>query len=139
MPLRLDASDAGFAAAFTALVDARRESDADVSRDVSAILARVRAEGDAALHALTQQFDRHDLDITGWEVSRAEGRAALDGLEREPPVAIEPEAMRVGDAHANHRPLDSETVNDAGVRLGSRWRAADAAGLYAPGGRAAYP
>ena len=41
MPLRLDTDAPNFEAAFSALVDARRESDEDVSRDVSAILARV--------------------------------------------------------------------------------------------------
>ena len=139
MPIRLDARDASFADAFTALVDARRESDADVSRDVGAILARVRAEGDSALHALTQQFDRHDLDATGWRVSREECRAALDGLPHELRVALELAAVRIDDFHARQRPVDSESVDDAGVRLGSRWRPVDAAGVYVPGGRAAYP
>ena len=41
MPLRLDSKVAGFAADFTALVDARREADEDVSRDVGAILVGV--------------------------------------------------------------------------------------------------
>ena len=49
MPQRLDACDAGFAAAFAALVANRRESDADVSADVAAIIAAVRARGDAAV------------------------------------------------------------------------------------------
>ena len=49
MPLRLNAGDAGFAAAFEALVNGRREADEDVAQDVRAIIARVRAEGDAAL------------------------------------------------------------------------------------------
>ena len=52
-PLRLDSRDSAFAAAFTALVEARRESDEDVSRDVTAMLKRVRAEGDAAILDLT--------------------------------------------------------------------------------------
>ncbi|RJF93388.1 histidinol dehydrogenase [Sphingomonas cavernae] len=139
MPLRLDASDTGFADAFAALVDARRESDADVSRDVAAILQRVRTEGDAALHALTLQFDRHDLDATGWRVSAEECRAALDGLDTELRIALELAAARIGDFHARQKPQDSESVDSAGVRLGSRWRGVDAAGVYVPGGRAAYP
>ena len=68
--MRLDASDAGFEAAFTALVNARREADADVSRDVAAIVAAVRDKGDAALKDYTARFDGHDLDLTGWEASR---------------------------------------------------------------------
>jgi len=52
-PLRLDARDPGFAQAFAALVDARREADEDVSRDVAAILKRVRAE---VRHELADAF-----------------------------------------------------------------------------------
>ena len=47
MPLRLSTTDSDFPSAFTALVDARREADEDVSRDVTAILKAVRAGGDA--------------------------------------------------------------------------------------------
>ena len=41
--------------------------------------------------------------------------------------------------HERQRPADIDYVDDAGVRLGARWRPVDAAGLYVPGGRAAYP
>jgi len=139
MPLRLDTRDPDFEAAFGALVDARRESDEDVSRDVSAILARVRTEGDEALKALTLQFDRHDLGETGWTIGRAERRAARDGLDPKLREAIELAAERIRAFHAGQAPSDSETVDAAGVRLGARWRAVDAAGVYVPGGRAAYP
>ena len=50
--IRLDTQDAGFAAAFGELVDARRESDADVARDVQVILRAVRDDGEAAVAAL---------------------------------------------------------------------------------------
>ena len=61
---RLDASDPGFAAAFDALANDRRESDTDVSTDVAAIIARVKAEGDAALADYTARFDRFDSECT---------------------------------------------------------------------------
>ncbi|MGV3769807.1 MAG: histidinol dehydrogenase [Sphingobium phenoxybenzoativorans] len=139
MPLRLDSRDAGFAAAFSALVDARREADEDVSRDVTAILKRVRAEGDAALADYTQRFDRHDLEASGWSVTAAERRAALDGLSTELRDALELAAARIAAYHEKQRPQDSDGTDSAGVRLGARWSAVDAAGLYVPGGRAAYP
>ena len=60
----------GFADAFAALVDARREADEDVSRDVAAIVAAVKRDGDAALADYTRRFDGHDLDTTGWAVPR---------------------------------------------------------------------
>ena len=139
MPLRLNASDSDFAEAFTALVEARRESDEDVSRDVTAILKRVRAEGDVALAKLTLDFDKHDLDATSWRVSREECKAALEGLSPELRSAIELAAARIRAFHLKQKPVDSDSTDDAGVRLGSRWSAVDAAGVYVPGGRAAYP
>ncbi len=139
MPLRLDSHDAGFAAAFTALVNDRREADEDVSRDVTAILKAVRAGGDAALADYTQRFDRHDLNVSGWAVTAAETRAALDGISTELRDALELAAARITTYHEKQRPQDSDGVDSAGVRLGARWSAVDAAGLYVPGGRAAYP
>ena len=139
MVLRLTASDAGFAAAFAALVDARRESDPDVSRDVTAILAAVRAGGDAALADYTKRFDRHDPDATGWSVTAAERRAVLAGLEPDLRRALDLAAERITVYHEAQKPADSDRIDAAGVRLGARWRAVDAAGLYVPGGRAAYP
>jgi len=137
--LRLSASDPDFDSAFTALVNARREADADVSRDVAAIVAKVRAEGDAALKDYTSRFDGHDLDASGWEIGRAERRAALERLDRDLRKAIELAAERIATYHEAQKPVDRDSTDAAGVRLGARWRSVDAAGLYVPGGRAAYP
>ncbi|WP_298401768.1 histidinol dehydrogenase [Sphingobium sp.] len=139
MPLKLSTTDADFASAFTALVDARREADEDVSRDVTAILKAVRAGGDTALADYTRRFDRHDLNVSGWAVTPAETRAALDGLSTELRDALELAAARITAYHEKQKPVDSDGVDSAGVRLGARWSAVDAAGLYVPGGRAAYP
>ena len=137
--LRLSASDPDFDFVFAAFVNARREADADVSRDVAAIVTKVRAEGDAALKDYTGRFDGHDLDVTGWEIGKAERRAALANLDPELRKAIELAAERIAAYHAAQRPEDRDTTDAAGVRLGARWSAVDAAGLYVPGGRAAYP
>ncbi|PZU11718.1 histidinol dehydrogenase [Sphingomonas sp.] len=139
MPLRLNAEAPDFAAAFDVLVNARREADEDVSRDVAAIVSAVRARGDDAVRDYTARFDRHDPDAGGWEVDRATRRAALDGLEPDLRSALELAAERITAYHAAQRPADRDEMDAAGVRLGARWRAVDAAGLYVPGGRAAYP
>lgn len=139
MTLRLDAGAEGFAAAYDALVNARRESDSDVRDAVTAIVAEVRARGDAALADYTKRYDGHDLDVTGWEVPRAERRAALDGLDHELRDALELAADRIRTFHATQIPADRDSVDAQGVRLGARWRPVEAAGLYVPGGRAAYP
>jgi histidinol dehydrogenase len=137
--IRLDAADAGFAAAFTDLVNARREADADVARDVAAIVARVREDGDAALRDYTLRFDRFDLDARGWRLGRADCLAAYEALTPTLRDALELAAERIAAYHVKQKPQDSESIDDAGIRLGARWRAVDAAGVYVPGGRAAYP
>lgn len=137
--IRLDTGAPGFEREFAALVDARREADSDVARDVAAILHAVRTEGDAAVKAFTAKFDRHELDESGWRIERPECDAALAGLDPDLRAALELAHDRITAYHARQRPADTDGVDDAGVRLGARWRAVQAAGVYVPGGRAAYP
>jgi len=137
--IKLSTSDPGFDRQFQALVDARREADADVSRDVRTIIASVRDEGDAAVHAFTRKFDRHDLNETGWRIEKAEWLAAYEALAPDLRAALELAAERITAYHVKQKPADSDTTDAAGARLGARWRAVDAAGIYVPGGRAAYP
>jgi histidinol dehydrogenase len=120
-------------------VNARREADADVARDVRTIVASVRDEGDAALQAFTKKFDHHDLNQTGWRIEKAEWLAAHQSLSPELREALELAAERIATYHLKQKPEDSDTVDSAGVRLGARWNAIQNAGIYIPGGRAAYP
>lgn len=135
----LDASGPGFEKAFERIVNARRESDPDVARDVSDILRRVREDGDEAVAALTSRFDNHSLGKSGWRIERETCETALRDLDPELRAALELAATRIRAYHEKQRPQDSDTVDDAGVRLGARWLPVDAAGVYVPGGRAAYP
>ncbi|PNA18119.1 histidinol dehydrogenase, partial [Pseudomonas sp. MPR-R1B] len=89
-------------------VNARREADADVARDVAAIIARVRSEGDAALHELTQRFDGHDLNATGWRIDLAQCRAAYEALEPDLHAALDLAAARIRAYHEQQRPQDSD-------------------------------
>ena len=137
--IRLTTTSPTFAADFTTLVNARREADADVARDVTAIIARVRDEGGAALADYTQRFDRHDLDATGWQIPREDWRAAYEALAPTLRAALDLAAARIRAYHEKQKPQGSDTTDAAGVRLGARWNAVQAAGVYVPGGRAAYP
>ena len=139
MPLRLDSRAPGFVAAFAAIVEARRDSDADVAADVTAIIADVRARGDVAVADLTARFDRVDLDALGWEIPLADLDAALAGLAPDLRAALDLAAARIRAFHERQRPIDNDATDAAGVRTGVRWSAVEAAGLYVPGGRAAYP
>ncbi len=134
--IRLSTSDLEFGSLFARLVDARRDTDEDISRDVAFILSRVRNEGDAAIADLTQKFDRHSLP---WRIDMAQCQAALAALDADLRAALELAAARILAFHEGQRPVDRDMTDAAGVRLGARWNAVDAAGLYVPGGRAAYP
>ncbi len=137
--IRLNSTDAGFAEAFTALVNARREADDDVARNVTHIIKRVRDEGDVALRDLTRLFDKHDLAASGWTIDRADCLAAYEGLTPELRAALELAAERIAAYHSKQRPEDRDETDAQGIRLGARWTPVDAAGVYVPGGRAAYP
>ena len=138
--LRLKTSDPGFEQAFQRLVRDRRESDGDVARDVSLILEDVRNRGDHALAEYTQRFDGHSLaQDDNWQVSPQVCREAFDALKPDLRAALELAAQRIRAYHEAQKPEDRDYTDDAGVRLGATWRAVDAAGLYIPGGRAAYP
>lgn len=139
MPLRLNISDSDFESRFTALVDVRRGSDVDVSRDVTAIIADVHERGDAAVKDYTQRFDGFDPAALELRVAKEQCRVALDGLDPELRQALELAVRRIRAFHEKQKPEDSESVDEAGVRTGSRWTAVETAGLYVPGGRAAYP
>ncbi|MFA7603065.1 MAG: histidinol dehydrogenase [Novosphingobium sp.] len=138
--LRLSTRDAGFEQAFRRLVRDRRESDADVARDVALILEDVRNRGDAALAELTQRFDGHSLAAEeNWRIDLAACREAYEDLQPELRAALELAAQRIRAYHEAQLPADRDYTDAVGVRLGAKWRPVDAAGLYVPGGRAAYP
>ena len=139
MPHRLDTSDPGFEAAFERFLRARRESQADVGRDVAAILARVRDEGDAAVVALTEQFDELSLTPETLRFRAAEIEAATAACDPADLEALGLAAERIRDFHRRQLPENLDYRDSAGLRLGHRWTAVGAVGLYVPGGLAAYP
>ncbi len=139
VPVFLNASDAGFDRDFAALLARKRETDDDVDAAVAAILADVRARGDAALIELTRRFDRQDLDAAGLRLSDAEIAAAADACPQDVRAALEAAAARIRAFHETLLPRDFRFTDAAGVSLGARWTPVGAAGLYVPGGQAAYP
>ncbi len=139
MPLRLDASQPGFAAAFAAFLDARREAEAHVDDAVAAILADVRARGDRALIAYSKKFDRIDLTQTNLRITQAEIAAAENGCAPDQLAALRLAAERIEAYHRIQLPAPLDYRDAQGVRLGARWTALASVGLYVPGGTAAYP
>ncbi|MEK0081705.1 histidinol dehydrogenase [Benzoatithermus flavus] len=135
----LDQKQAGFADAFRALVEGRREETADVRAVVAEIIAAVRAEGDAAVLRFTERFDRLKLAAGGLRFSAQELAAARAACSPAALDALGLAAERIRAFHERQLPQDDAYVDARGVTLGLRWRPIDAVGLYVPGGTAAYP
>jgi histidinol dehydrogenase len=137
---RLCTSEPGFETAFAALLDEARETTSRVDAAVAAIIAEVRARGDAALIDCTARFDRWTpADATALRVSEAEIEAADATIAPELRAALNLAAERIEAFHRAQLPRDLEMRDAAGLTLGMRWGALDAVGLYVPGGKAAYP
>jgi histidinol dehydrogenase len=131
--------DADFEAGFARLLSAKRETAEDVARDVAAILAEVKARGDAALIAFTERFDRLALTAATLRVGEDELAAAESACPAEALAALDLAAGRIEAYHRRQTPEDLDYRDEAGIRLGHRWTAVASAGLYVPGGTAAYP
>jgi histidinol dehydrogenase len=136
---RLSTADPDFAPAFEALLAEARETTEQVDRAVAAIIAEVRARGDAALCEYTARFDRlvqtpERLRIAGEEID-----AAVAGVPGELASALELAARRIEAFHKAQLPADLCMTDEAGFTLGMRWTPLEAVGLYVPGGKAAYP
>lgn len=139
MPLRLNATDEGFEPAFRDLLSSKREDSLDVNETVAAILADVKARGDAALIEYTARFDRLSLSPENLRISEAEVLEAEAKCDPADLAALRVAAERIRDYHQRQVPEDLDYSDAAGVRLGHRWTAVSAAGLYVPGGLASYP
>lgn len=136
----LKTADAGFESAFARIVRDRRESDTQVGRDVASMINEVRERGDAALAEYTARFDSHRLaQDDDWCIPLAACREAYDVLDPDLRDALETAASRIRAYHEGQLPENRDYTDDIGMRLGARWNAVEAAGLYVPGGRASYP
>jgi len=108
---------------------------ADARADAREIVDDVRTEGDVALRRFASEFD--DVEVGNLDVTdRAE--RAVDSLDADVREAIEQAAANIRAFHERQRPADWRETTD-GRELGRRFRPLSRAGVYAPGGTAAYP
>ncbi len=137
---RLSTTQPDFEARLNALTDWDDGATHGVESAVADILARVRAEGDAALVDYTQVLDGHTVShARELEVPPARWQAALDALPAADRAALETAAERIRAYHEHQRPSSWESTEADGTRLGQRIRPLERVGVYVPGGKAAYP
>ncbi|MFL0800037.1 MAG: histidinol dehydrogenase [Agarilytica sp.] len=136
----LDASDQGFDDALSRLLAWEDDVDESVNRVVKDVLRDVRQRGDAALMEYTQRFDR-------WEQASADDlvihssqiHEALEKIPAEQRDALEQSAQRIREYHEHQIQGSWQYTESDGSVLGQKITPLDRVGLYAPGGKAAYP
>src|SRR5438876_58442 len=107
MPRWLDLADPGFDVAFARLLDEAREAAADVDDVVKAILADVRARGDAAVVECTRRYDRAELTPERFRVGEAEINAAVAACKPDTLAALALAARRIEAFHRRQLPQDT--------------------------------
>jgi len=119
------------------LFDRSTSGDDSVRTETARIIRDVRACGDSALREQSLRFDSVNLDEL--EVPRAQMHRALDATDRRLRSAMERSARNIARAHSASMPVATECEVEPGVIVGRRPDPLGRVGVYAPGGRAAYP
>ena len=135
---RLSTRDATFDARLEQLLTLAEESANQVEQTVREIITAVRTRGDAALVDFTNRFDRRAvanasaLEVT--DLARYRQAVTPDVL-----AALESAAARIRAYHERQIQSSWEYADADGTVLGQQVRPLDRAGVYVPGGKAAYP
>ncbi|MDB4912228.1 MAG: hisD [Gemmatimonadetes bacterium] len=119
------------------LADRSTSANTVVRNRTAAIIQQVRNQGDAALLSLAAEFD--GATLRALEVPRELRVQALSGLEPTVRHSLERAAGNIEVVHRTFLPLAAEVEVQPGVLVGRRPDPLDSVGVYAPGGRAAYP
>ena len=137
---RLNSQTDGFWSDLEKLIEWDGVSDAKVNDIVTDIIKQVRERGDAAVLEYTNRFDRMTAgSMADLTIPKEDLQAALKGLSPELRAALEHSAERVRLYHEKQK-VESWSYTEAdGTLLGQQVTAVDRAGLYVPGGKAAYP
>lgn len=120
-----------------ALLERTTGGDDAVTTTVAAIIDAVRHGGDEVLTSLAREYDK--VSLKRLDVPRAAWDSALAALDPAVRAAMERAARNIEAAHRAFLPVGSEVETEPGVVVGRRPDALGRVGVYAPGGRAAYP
>ncbi len=142
-PLRLSTADAGFEAAFAQRLHWSADTDQAIEQRVADILADVRKRGDEAVLEYTRRFDGLSVSqMADLEISPDEFRRAFESITEAQQRALQEAADRVRRYHEAQKQASGQSWSyrdEDGNLLGQKVTALDRAGIYVPGGKAAYP
>ncbi|RMX15677.1 histidinol dehydrogenase [Vandammella animalimorsus] len=142
-PLRLSTQSPDFEAQFQQRLHWSADTDAAIEQRVADILQAVRQEGDAAVLRLSQQLDGlQAASVAELEIPAGELQAAFDGLPQPQRQALQQAATRIRRYHEAQKQAAGQSWSyrdEDGSLLGQKVTPLDRAGIYVPGGKAAYP
>jgi histidinol dehydrogenase len=141
-PLILSSDNADFDSQFKARLHWSADADAAIEQRVADILVDVQKRGDAAVLDYTSRWDMPADNMQALELTQAELKAAFDNLPNAQRDALQAAAARVRSYHEAQKKAccESWSYRDAdGTLLGQKVTPIDRAGIYVPGGKAAYP
>jgi histidinol dehydrogenase len=137
---RLDAAAPDFESALEQLTAIDTAQDEAIDTSVAAIIADVRARGDAAVLEYTALFDRVKApSVAALEIKSGEFKTALEAISAAERAALTTAAARIREFHQRQRTESWSFTEADGTRLGQIVTALDRVGIYVPGGKAAYP
>ena len=137
---RLNTTQGDFDSALAKLLAWDDSVDHQVNESVRHILREVKTRGDAAVLEFTEKFDRLKIGSMA-ELEMGQGRLqeALERIPQDQRVALEKAAERVRGYHERQNQKSWQYQDEDGTILGQKVTPLDRAGLYVPGGKAAYP
>ncbi len=137
---RLTASQSDFDSSLAKLLAWDDSVDHQVNESVRHILHEVKTRGDAAVLEFTEKFDRLKIaSVAELEMSHDRLQKALKNIPGDQRVALEQAAERIRSYHEHQNQTSWQYQEEDGTVLGQKVTPLDRAGLYVPGGKAAYP
>lgn len=132
-------TDGNFRMEFDKLVNRSNMDMSEVMPVVSQILSDVRRRGDEALFEQIAKFDRWQPDERNFKISEKDMQRAYESIDNSLRNALNLAYERIKAYHEKNIPQTWAQRDDADVLLGAKYTPVDRAGLYIPGGKAAYP
>jgi len=137
---RITTNDVNFAQQLEQLLNRDSVAERNVDQQVADIIQDVRERGDVALLELTAKFDANKADsVAGLELTKERLQQASSNISKESFSALTHAAERVKTYHEHQKQDSWSYVEEDGSRYGQKILPMQRAGLYVPGGKAAYP
>ena len=137
---KFSSQDRDFDSQLNALVAWESSSNEEINRSVEKIIDAVKQNGDASVLDYTNQFDSLKAhSISELIISHKRLKESFDNLESEQKNALSIAAERIKSYHLNQVQESWTYKEEDGSVLGQKITPLQRAGLYVPGGKAAYP